>query len=74
MNLWGNGYDFARIWQSAEKTVFSTTLTSVSTTNTRIERVFDAEAVRLDPYLTSNDLIEAWFAATTKQSPTCIYD
>jgi hypothetical protein len=48
MNLWGNGYDFARIWQSAEKIVFSTTLTSVSTTNTRIERVFDAESVRLD--------------------------
>jgi dihydrofolate reductase len=39
-------HDFARIWQSAEKIVYSTTLTAVSTSNTRIERIFDIEAVR----------------------------
>ena len=35
--------DFARIWQKAEKIVFSRTLTSVPT---RIERDFDPEATR----------------------------
>jgi dihydrofolate reductase len=39
-------HDFARIWQSAEKIVYSTTLTAVSTDNTRIERTFDIDGVR----------------------------
>lgn len=38
--------DFARVWQSAEKIVFSRTLTSATTSNTRIERNFDFEMVR----------------------------
>jgi dihydrofolate reductase len=38
--------DFARIWQAADKVVFSTTLETVSSTKTRIEREFDPEAVR----------------------------
>ena len=38
--------DFARAWQSVEKTVFSRTLTGVSTRNTRLERNFDPEAIR----------------------------
>lgn len=38
--------DFAELWQAAEKVVFSTTLGTVSTARTRIEREFDAEAVR----------------------------
>ena len=38
--------DFAEIWQAAEKVVYSRTLESVSTARTRIERVFDPEAVR----------------------------
>ncbi len=38
--------EFANVWQSAEKIVYSTTLGAVSTTNTRLERQFDAEAVR----------------------------
>ena len=38
--------DFAEIWQAAEKVVYSRTLESVSTARTRIEREFDAEAVR----------------------------
>jgi dihydrofolate reductase len=37
---------FARIWQAAEKIVFSRTLSGVSTRNTRLEPDFDIEAVR----------------------------
>ena len=38
--------DFAAIWQAADKIVHSGTLTDASTKNTRIERSFDADAVR----------------------------
>ena len=38
--------DFARTWQKAEKIVFSRTLTSATTRNTRVEREFDLEAIR----------------------------
>jgi dihydrofolate reductase len=38
--------DYARIWRAAEKVVYSTTLETVSSARTRIERAFDPEAVR----------------------------
>ena len=38
--------DFAGIWQSADKIVYSRTLDKVSSKRTRIEREFDPEAVR----------------------------
>ena len=38
--------DFAQIWQSADKIVYSRTLETASSARTRIERDFDAEAVR----------------------------
>ncbi len=38
--------EFAEIWRAAEKIVFSTTLETVSSSRTRIERVFDPEAIR----------------------------
>jgi dihydrofolate reductase len=38
--------DFAEIWQAADKIVYSKTLETASTLRTRIEREFDAEAVR----------------------------
>lgn len=38
--------DFARIWQAAEKVVYSRSLEAVSTRNTRLEREFDPQAVR----------------------------
>jgi dihydrofolate reductase len=38
--------DFAQIWQAAGKIVYSTTLETVSSAETRIERDFDPEAVR----------------------------
>ncbi|MEY2524124.1 MAG: hypothetical protein QOJ66_2689 [Ilumatobacteraceae bacterium] len=37
--------DFANVWQAADKVVYSTTLHEVSTTNTRLERHFDADSV-----------------------------
>jgi len=39
--------DFAAIWQSADKVVYSRTLNRVSTARTRIERDFDPEQIRL---------------------------
>jgi dihydrofolate reductase len=38
--------DFARIWQAADKIVYSRTLQTASTARTRLERKFDPEAVR----------------------------
>jgi dihydrofolate reductase len=38
--------DYAEIWRAADKIVYSTTLEDVASERTRIEREFDAEAVR----------------------------
>lgn len=38
--------EFANLWRAAEKIVFSSTLTSATTTHTRIERAFDADRIR----------------------------
>jgi dihydrofolate reductase len=38
--------DFAKIWKAADKIVYSKTLEKASSARTRIEREFDAEAVR----------------------------
>lgn len=38
--------DFARMWRASDKVVYSTTLNEVSSERTRIERTFDADAVR----------------------------
>jgi len=54
MACWGapvEGYppeqrDFAQVWQKAEKIVFSRTLTTATTRNTRVEREFDVEVIR----------------------------
>jgi dihydrofolate reductase len=40
------GRDFAGIWRSADKIVYSTTLRTVSSARTRIEPSFETEAVR----------------------------
>ena len=37
---------FAQVWQKAEKIVFSRTLTTPTTSNTRVERDFDVEFIR----------------------------
>jgi dihydrofolate reductase len=38
--------DFAKLWQAAAKIVYSTTIETVSTARTRIERSFDPDAIR----------------------------
>ena len=38
--------DFAEIWRAADKVVYSTSLEKASSAKTRIERSFDADAVR----------------------------
>jgi dihydrofolate reductase len=38
--------DYAEIWRAAEKVVYSRTLHTVSSESTRIEREFDAEAIK----------------------------
>ncbi|MGW5668573.1 dihydrofolate reductase family protein [Micromonospora sp. NPDC003776] len=38
--------DYARIWQAADKIVYSSTLDAVSSARTRLERKFDPDAVR----------------------------
>lgn len=38
--------DYAEIWRSADKVVYSTTLSTVSSARTRIERHFEPDAVR----------------------------
>jgi dihydrofolate reductase len=37
--------DYTAIWQAADKVVYSTSLASVTTARTRLERVFDPEVV-----------------------------
>jgi dihydrofolate reductase len=49
--------DFAEIWQAADKVVYSRTLETVSTARTRIERDFDAEAVRRMKAAAPTDLL-----------------
>ena len=47
---------FAELWQNADKIVFSSTLSSVPTRRTRLERAFDAEAVRTLVQETAGDV------------------
>jgi dihydrofolate reductase len=39
-------HDYAQIWRAADKIVYSRTLAEVTSARTRLERVFDAGAVR----------------------------
>jgi dihydrofolate reductase len=48
--------DFAEIWKSADKIVYSTTLETVASTRTSVERVFDPDAVRQMKQTASRDL------------------
>lgn len=48
--------DYARIWQAADKIVYSRTLTAVATTRTRLEREFDPDAIRQLKATTARDL------------------
>jgi dihydrofolate reductase len=48
--------DFATAWQAASKVVYSTTLATVSTANTRLERHFNPTAVHELKAAASSDL------------------
>jgi dihydrofolate reductase len=48
--------EFTGIWQAAEKVVFSTTLTSVSSARTRVERAFDPGKIRQLKSATEHDV------------------
>src|SRR5687767_9990503 len=48
--------EYARIWQGAEKIVYSTTLESVASEKTRIEKRFDPAAVRELKETSSQDI------------------
>jgi dihydrofolate reductase len=48
--------DYTRIWQAADKVVYSTTLEAASSARTRIERDFDPDAVRALKASASQDL------------------
>jgi dihydrofolate reductase len=51
--------EFAELWKGADKIVYSTTLESVSTARSRIERQFDPEAVRQLKAVSAGDLAVA---------------
>ena len=48
--------DFTRIWQAADKIVFSTTLASASTARTRVERTFSPAMIRQLKQTTGRDM------------------
>ena len=49
--------DYARVWQAADKVVYSSTLAAPVTANTRLERHFDPSAVRDLKAAASTDLL-----------------
>ncbi len=59
--------DFAKIWQAADKVVYSTTLAAVSSARTRIERDFDRPGWSTSTSCSSRPL---WWEAATSRSPT----
>jgi dihydrofolate reductase len=48
--------DFARVWQKAEKIVFSRTLAAAATRNTRLERNFDVDAIARFKHQSERDI------------------
>jgi dihydrofolate reductase len=48
--------DYAELWRAADKVVYSATLDAVSSERTRIERVFDPDAVREMKRLAERDI------------------
>jgi dihydrofolate reductase len=48
--------EFADIWRSVDKVVYSTTLDGVSTPRTRLERVFDPEVIQVMKHDSERDI------------------
>ena len=53
----GRMEDFANVWQMADKVVYSTTLTSVWTSNTKLQKSFEPSAVQILKDSTTDDLM-----------------
>lgn len=51
--------EYARVWQAADKIVYSTTLDQVASERTRIERSFDPDAIRTLKAASDRDLAVA---------------
>ena len=49
--------DFARVWQAADKVVYSTTLDAVSTAKSRLEGTFDSDVISTMKDTASRDLM-----------------
>jgi dihydrofolate reductase len=49
--------EYADVWSSADKVVYSTTLSDVSTGRTRLERTFDVDAVRALTAAATDDVL-----------------
>jgi dihydrofolate reductase len=49
--------EFARVWQAADKVVYSKTLDAVATASSRVERRFDPDAVRTTKDTADRDLM-----------------
>ena len=49
--------EFANVWKAADKVVYSTTMATVSTANTRLERHFDPDEIRDLKAAAGRDLI-----------------
>jgi dihydrofolate reductase len=58
--------DFQALWKSAEKIVYSRTLVTTSSANTRVEKEFDAEAVRRMKESSVHDLTVAGSSLATE--------
>jgi dihydrofolate reductase len=58
--------DFAKMWQAADKIVYSTTLRAVTTADTRLERHFDPDAVRAMKASASRDFMIGGAALTAQ--------
>jgi hypothetical protein len=61
--------DFARIWQAADKIVYSKSLETVSTPKTRLEREFDPQAVRDLKAQLPHDVSGGWSDARRTSDP-----
>lgn len=55
-NIGAEHQDFVRVWQAAEKIVFSKSLKSVTTRNTRLENDFDVQKIREMKMSSAKDL------------------
>ena len=66
--------EFGELWRGADKIVYSTTLESVSTARTRIERRFDPDVVRQLKAAAARDLAIGGAALASAAFAACLVD